>query len=520
MDNSWNIKDYLDAPSSPSFPSVTFWMEELGLQTIVAAYSFTQLKSSNSICCRIRKGGTFLEENIGFFGRRFDSVSALNFVGFSDGLTVSIEDQSGNGYTTSQPISTNQPAIIESGEVVKTNGSQPHLRYDFSNDTLTVSLPNNQVYYCVASTWSGITHGNFYTAASGDTELPFGVDFFDLLILTDNSEIDTIIPNISDRIIDGPYGDYMLRLSFSAASTYVLSSMTQTSEAGARWDSRLFQNTQFPRAEKNDWLTLKINNPDLLTRSFAIQGENLKGTISSKLNDLTNATNIYLNSNDLCGFLPDFSSINAPNLNKLDLDYNSFVGDIPTIDGATFRQVEITYNPHLNGALNFPQNCPRLQNFYAFKSALTRFGNPLTDTNPDLEYLYFFDNQIADSLPSLASSGLIQIRGYSNQINGNIPTLINCPSLNYIDLKDNQLSGVEFGFAVSDTLNIFYLQNNLLTAAAVNEILVAFDTAGKTSGIINLSGTGNAAPDSSSGFDGLAAIANLRAKGNWNITTN
>jgi hypothetical protein len=504
----------------PAFSDVTFWLESL--TTVIAAYSFTKLKSTNTACCQIRESGGNLESGIGFNAEhRFDETSAQIFTGSNDGLIVSIEDQSGNGYTASQSTPNMQPAIIESGEVVKTNGSQPHLRHDLSNDVLNASLPHNQVYYCIASTWSGITHGNFYTAASGDTELPFGVDFFDMLILTDNSEINTIISNISDRIIDGPYDDYIIRLSFSSNSVFVVSHMDQTSEAGARWDSSMFQNMQFPFALEEDWLTLKIANPSLLTGIFAIQGENLKGTISSKLNDLTNVTNIYLNSNDLCGFLPDFSSISAPSLDKLDLDYNLFTGDFPLLDGASLKRIEVSDNSRLNGALNFPQNCPRLQYFYAFNSALTRFGNPLTDTNPDLDYLYFYNNQIADALPSLASSGLLRLRGYDNQINGNIPTLINCPSLFEIQLNDNQITGVELGFAVTNILNICYLQNNLLTAAAINEILVAFDLAGKTSGALNLGGTGNAAPDSSSGgFDGLAAITNLEAKGSWNITTN
>lgn len=64
------------------------------------------------------------------------------------------------------------------------------------------------------------------------------------------------------------------------------------------------------------------------------------------------------------------------------------------------------------------------------------------------------------------------------------------------------------------------LQNNLLTAAAVNELLVDLDTKGWTNGTLTVSGTGNAAPDGTSGgFDGLTAKTNLVGKG-WSITNN
>ena len=65
------------------------------------------------------------------------------------------------------------------------------------------------------------------------------------------------------------------------------------------------------------------------------------------------------------------------------------------------------------------------------------------------------------------------------------------------------------------------LQNNNMTAAEVNHILVDLDTistSGYTGRVINISGT-NAAPDGTSGgYDGLTAKTSLQSKG-FTVTT-
>jgi hypothetical protein len=504
----------------PAFPDVTFWLESL--TTVVAAYSFTKLKSTNTVCCRIRESGGNTESDIGFNAEhRFNETSAQTFTGLNDGLIVSIEDQSGNGYAAIQPTAAEQPTVIELGEIVRTNGSQPHLRHDLSNDSLNVNLPNNQVYYCIASTWSGITHGNFYTASSGDTKLPFGVDFFDLLILADNSEINTIIPNISNRILDGPYEGYVLKSQLKLTTSYIFSNITEISDSGALWKGSLLNYINFGQGRQNDWISLKLSNPENIL-NFDIGGKNLKGCVPQHLSTLTNATNVYSSSNWFSGFFPSFSDFSSSSLDTVDFQNNNFLtGDSPNISNSTIKTFYCFSSIRLNGAVVLPSNCARLQYFYLNTCNFSRFSGNIQNC-PELLRFYFYNNQIQDNLPILPNlPKLIYIYGFQNQLTGNIPTLVNCPSLTIFRVEDNQLTGVVSGFSVPTTLNNFVAKNNQLSAAAVNEILVAFDTAGKTSGYIDLSGTGNAAPDSSSGgFDGLAAITNLEAKGNWNITTN
>ena len=70
---------------------------------------------------------------------------------------------------------------------------------------------------------------------------------------------------------------------------------------------------------------------------------------------------------------------------------------------------------------------------------------------------------------------------------------------------------------MSNTLGDFQAQNNLLTQAAVDAILAAFVAANRTTGtrILNLGGTGNAAPSAT----GVTDKNTLISRG-WTVTTN
>lgn len=503
--------------SNPGFPDATFWLKNL--TTVVAAYSFTKLKETNTVCCRLR-GAT--EQDIGFNAEnRVDETSALT-ISPSDGFIVNIQDQTGNGYTATQSNTSKQPAIIEAGVVVRTNGSLPHLRHDLSNDALEVNLPNGQTYYCIASTWSGITHGNFYTAASGPTELPFGVDFFDLLILTNNSEIDTIIPLISDRIADGPYEDYYLRVTFHTTGYRTFYGASEFSFAGVQWTGSIFSNFKLGEMKKNQWLALRIANPENI-QNFSMPSEGLKGVFPG-LDKLNNVVNIDLAGNNyFTGFFPDMP-LTSSSLRRT-FAYSStilIIGDTPNINNSNVYDLRVHSLPRLNGAVILPENCLRLHYFYAYSSALTRLSGSIQNC-PDLEIFYINDNEINDDISNLFTGSLPAlkiVRGYNNQIFGNVPSLANCSKLQNFLCYNNQITGVASDFIVPDTLSVFKMENNLLTVSAVNQILVAFDVAGRTSGMIDLGGTGNATPDSSSGgFDGLTAKLNLETKG-WRVYTN
>ena len=84
-----------------------------------------------------------------------------------------------------------------------------------------------------------------------------------------------------------------------------------------------------------------------------------------------------------------------------------------------------------------------------------------------------------------------------------------------VDFSSNRFS--TFSGTVSSLMGDCNLSNNLLTQAAVDDILTAFVAANKTTGtrILNLGGTGNAAPSSS----GLTLVSTLQSRG-WTVTHN
>lgn len=158
---------------------------------------------------------------------------------------------------------------------------------------------------------------------------------------------------------------------------------------------------------------------------------------------------------------------------------------------------------------------------------LTAFSfrnNALTGAFPDLagcSSLQTVDcaiNSLSGAVPSFDSLvALTSMNIRTNQLSGNIPNLGANVALTQIFGYTNKFTGVAPGFAVPPSLGDFEFNDNLLTQAAVDAILAAFVLAGKAAGtrILNIGGTGNAAPSAT----GLVAKAALAANG-WTVTTN
>lgn len=129
-------------------------------------------------------------------------------------------------------------------------------------------------------------------------------------------------------------------------------------------------------------------------------------------------------------------------------------------------------------------------------------------------YAAFSNNQFTGSLDLSFNTALMAAYFHNNQFTGSLDLSANTAMLDAY-FNDNQFTG--FTGTVSATLGDFDARNNLLTQAAVDAILAAFDAAGRNSGtrILRLGGTGNAAPSAA----GITSKDNLLAKG-WTVTTN
>lgn len=188
-------------------------------------------------------------------------------------------------------------------------------------------------------------------------------------------------------------------------------------------------------------------------------------------------TTLSLSSNKLTSF-PSFT--NMPLLQELRLDANELTGFIPSLNSLTSL---VTVRLHQNTGIT--GNIPSL-------SLLT-----------NLKSFYCIGCNLTGAIPSLAANtALIDFRcdtqRESPKLNGSIPSLAKNTQLKFFYAHNNNLSGFVSGSSVSNTLQDFQAQNNLLTSAAVNAILAAFVSAGRTSldGTcnLNLGGRDNAAP--------------------------
>jgi hypothetical protein len=202
------------------------------------------------------------------------------------------------------------------------------------------------------------------------------------------------------------------------------------------------------------------------------------------------------NNNALTGSIPDLSNIY--NLSYFDASNNKLTGQLPNLSSS--------YN---------------LSYFNCQLNQLTGSIPPLTGS---LQTFYCIANQLSGSIGSLnGATNLVNFDCGVNALTGSIPYLVSCSNLVYFNCSDNKLSdysgssggGFATGPGVSPTLTSFYAQNNQLKAIDVDNILYDLDKSGATNGVVNLSGSANAAPT----VFGLSYTASLVSKG-WLVYVN
>ena len=268
----------------------------------------------------------------------------------------------------------------------------------------------------------------------------------------------------------------------------------------------------------------------------------ITGNIPS-LSLLTNLESFYCIACNLTGAIPSLAANTALRDFRCDSQGEPYklTGSIPSLATNTQLRVFHAHNNNLSGSIPSLSGLDNLRDFRCFTNQLTGsipslsgltnlksfrcFTNQLTGSIPSLSGLtnlrdfYCHANQLTGSIPSL--SGLTQLWVFychTNQLTGSIPSLSGLTNLQGFYCHTNQLTGFDGG-SVSNTLGDFRADNNLLTSAAVNAILAAFEAAGRTSldgtCILNLGGTGNAAPTG----QGITDKATLQSRG-WTVTTN
>lgn len=224
---------------------------------------------------------------------------------------------------------------------------------------------------------------------------------------------------------------------------------------------------------------------------FRLNYGSMSGSISS-FDGLQKLALWSVRSQDLSGIFPGIT--NLPLLTNLVIRDCKFTGNFPIITG-----------------------CPELSRITARDHTWT--GNAPDISNlPKIYRITFFNGNFNGTIPALGNLPLLDRYFVPNNfLTNDIPSFTGCLVINKIQVQVNQLSGY-LSSTLSLTLIEFRAENNLLTQAAVDQILSDFNTnlaSRPGSGTINLGGTGNATPSAA----GLIHKANIIAHG-WTVTTN
>ncbi|PUZ48905.1 hypothetical protein GQ55_7G283300 [Panicum hallii var. hallii] len=180
--------------------------------------------------------------------------------------------------------------------------------------------------------------------------------------------------------------------------------------------------------------------------SLALGSNNFNGTLPDELGKLTKLRQIYIDSNDFSGPLPSTLS-QLKNLSILWASDNNFTGQIPDYLGSLTNLTDL----RLQGN-SFQGPIPRsLSNLV--KLSKLRIGEIVNGSSPlafignmtSLGELVLRNSKISDTLASVDFSkfGNLSLLDLSfNNITGQIPqSILNLPSLNYLFLGNNSLSG-------------------------------------------------------------------------------
>ncbi|KAJ1258486.1 hypothetical protein BS78_10G079400 [Paspalum vaginatum] len=155
--------------------------------------------------------------------------------------------------------------------------------------------------------------------------------------------------------------------------------------------------------------------------SFNAYGNKLNGTIPRSLRKLESMTYLNLSSNFISGYIPiELSRIN--NLDTLDLSYNMMTGPIPSAIGSLEHLLRL--NLSKNGLVGFIP---------------AEFGNLRSVMEIDLSYNHL-GGLIPQELGMLQNLMLLNLE--NNNITGDVSSLMNCFSLNILNVSYNNLAGV------------------------------------------------------------------------------
>ncbi|CAI9097155.1 OLC1v1033513C5 [Oldenlandia corymbosa var. corymbosa] len=193
----------------------------------------------------------------------------------------------------------------------------------------------------------------------------------------------------------------------------------------------------------------------------------LTGSIPKEIGNIKSLRLLVLNGNKLSGSLPSELGY-LPNLNRFQIDQNEISGPIPL----SFSNLKSIKHIHFNNNSLSGQLPRELSNLSTVIHLLFDNNNlsgylPSEFSNlPALQILQLDNNNFSGSeIPASYGnmSNLVKLSLRNCSLKGPIPDLSRIPTLNYIDLSLNQLSGTISSIILSNNMTTIDLSDNKLS---------------------------------------------------------
>ena len=240
-------------------------------------------------------------------------------------------------------------------------------------------------------------------------------------------------------------------------------------------------------------LTGYEKNTNLQVVSFTNNANSTTLTLPSSLSLMTSLTQFICTGSNITGTCPSLNGL--VNLSIVRVNNNSLSGSLPTLQGLTGLTSFLCEANQFTGSMPNLVGLSTLQSFDC--------GN----------------NNLTGGMSALGGLAVVSYFScYSNQFTGSISSLNGRANLSTFLCYDNQFTGMN-GSSVPAIMGNFRANDNLLEEAEVNKILSWFVAANKTTGtrILNLGGTGNAAPTGQGLTDKATLLSSARG---WTVITN
>ncbi|CAA6827448.1 MAG: Adenylate cyclase (EC [uncultured Sulfurovum sp.] len=285
------------------------------------------------------------------------------------------------------------------------------------------------------------------------------------------AEIQAVIDaeNASSVIIDTNNAEHLAILGVSKVEVDALLAFYNDTN-GTGWTNDSNWTTLSP---VSDWNGISVSSGAVTV--INLYANNLAGTLSSELGDLSSLGHLAVQTNNLTGSIP-VELGNLSSLSYLHLAVNELTGEIPVeLGNLTSLSTLALYGNRLTGSIPI-----ELGNL-TILSRLFLYDNQLTGSIPlelgnltALTHLYLYSNQLSGSVPSELGNitALKHLYLYNNQLSGSIPSeLGNLSNLESLHFSSNQLSGmIPIELAQLDKLKRFIFSNNKLEGSIPKEL--------------------------------------------------